>query len=118
MAANKVGKRIKTTREERKLSQGELGKIAKINPHLISKYEIGLVTPAMRNLKKIATALQITTDYLIFEGEKKEEVEFTNPILKEQFLIVNKMDKKAQEIVSYFLDAFIKKKQVANMFKE
>lgn len=117
MPASKIGQKIKALREERMLSQGELEKIAKINSHLISKYENGVVEPTVSNLIKIAKALQVTADYLLFDGTKKEDSEFTNPVLKTQVPLINKMNKRDQEVITRLIDAFIKKSQMEGVLK-
>lgn len=117
MSVNKIGKKIKELRENRNLSQTDLEKIAKINSHLISKYETGVAEPTISNLRKLATSLQVTTDYLIFDGEKEKVIEFANPVLKKQISLISNMSKKDQEIISCFLDAFIKKNQMEGILK-
>lgn len=113
-----ISKRLKTLREERKLSQGDLAKLAKIHPVQISKYENDKAVPSPDNLKMLAKILQVTVDYLLFDGQKKEEVEFNNPVLKEKFLLINKMNKKDQEAITRILDGMILKNKVKSAAAE
>ena len=53
---------------------------------LISKYETGRSTPSMENLGKIAKALDVTVDYLIFDNVPSDgRVEFKDVELMEKF---------------------------------
>ncbi|MGZ6249724.1 MAG: helix-turn-helix domain-containing protein, partial [Syntrophales bacterium] len=72
-----LGMKIKELRKEQGLSQGALGKLAGIHEKLLSKYEHERVVPTADTLRKIAHALHISADYLIFENVPKEgKVEF------------------------------------------
>lgn len=112
MVASKIGEKIKTLREERNLSQSELGKIAKIHQHHISKFENAVVEPTANNLRKLSIALQVSIDYLLFDGEKKEDVEFLIPELKERILLISRMNKKDQEAIIRILDGMIIKNHI------
>ncbi|MGZ6292966.1 MAG: helix-turn-helix domain-containing protein, partial [Syntrophales bacterium] len=67
-----LGMKIKELRKEQGLSQGALGKLAGIHEKLLSKYEHERVVPTADTLRKIATALHVSADYLIFENVPKE----------------------------------------------
>lgn len=62
--ADNFAKRLKTAREIRNLSQSELAAKAKLQPSAISHFEIGARSPSFDNLKRVADALDVTTDYL------------------------------------------------------
>lgn len=59
-----IGKRIYDTRINKGISQMQLAIATGINPVSISNYETNKKTPQFTNLKKIAEALGVTTDYL------------------------------------------------------
>jgi len=54
-----VGKRIKTIREESKLTQAEVAKKAKLNVNYFAVIERGEVTTSSEKLKKISDALGV-----------------------------------------------------------
>lgn len=54
-----VGKRIKTIRERRKLTQAEVAKKAKINTNYFAVIERGEITTSSEKLKKISDALGV-----------------------------------------------------------
>ncbi|MCY4384082.1 MAG: helix-turn-helix transcriptional regulator [Nitrospinae bacterium] len=58
-------KRLRAAREFRELSQGELAKRADLQASAISHFETGTRKPSFDNLKRIADALRVTTDYLL-----------------------------------------------------
>jgi transcriptional regulator with XRE-family HTH domain len=64
MSSN-FSERLRTARELRKLSQAELAEKADLQPSAVSHFESGRRSPSFQNLKALADALQVTTDYLI-----------------------------------------------------
>lgn len=107
------GERLKAVREKRGLSQSEVGKLTKIHPQNISEYENDKVLPSVERLKTMVEVLQVSADYLLFDGKKKEEnIEFNNPMLKEQFLLISKMKKEKQEIIRDLIDAYITREEL------
>ena len=57
--------RLRTAREKRGLSQGELSNRAGLQPSAISHFETGTRKPSFDNLRRLADALDVTTDYLL-----------------------------------------------------
>lgn len=63
---------------QKKMSQLELSKMAGIHQKNISKYENDGVIPSAITLKDIATALEVTTDYLLGSDAKNQAIKDTN----------------------------------------
>ena len=63
--ADIFSKRLKEVRELRGLNQLELAKKAGLQSTAISHFETGGRAPSFDNLKKLADALNVATDYLI-----------------------------------------------------
>ena len=57
--------RLRSAREKRGLSQGELAKRAGFQASAISHFETGSRKPSFDNLRRLADALEVTTDYLL-----------------------------------------------------
>lgn len=66
--------RLKQARATRGLSQIELALAAKLPPSSISHFESGARKPSFDNLKRLATALQVSTDYLLGRVEQMDSV--------------------------------------------
>ena len=66
------GSRIATTRKKKKLSQAALGKIASISGDIIGKYERDEMKPSIDTATRLATALEVSLDYLV--GQSKTTV--------------------------------------------
>jgi transcriptional regulator with XRE-family HTH domain len=57
--------RLKSARDFRQFSQTDLAVKAGLPPSSVSHFESGARKPSFDNLKKLATALNVTTDYLL-----------------------------------------------------
>ena len=57
--------RLRAARELRDLSQGELADRARLQPSAISHFETGGRKPSFENLRRLADALSVSTDYLL-----------------------------------------------------
>jgi len=74
-AVNEVFKtRLRTAREQRGLSQTQLAESARIPASSVSHFESGARKPSFDNLKRIATALDVTTDYLLGRVDQMNSV--------------------------------------------
>jgi transcriptional regulator with XRE-family HTH domain len=63
--SNVFSEHLRTAREKRKLSQSALAEKAGFQPSAISHFETGRRSPSSDNLKRLADALNVTTDYLL-----------------------------------------------------
>lgn len=61
--------RLKEARENRELRQAELAKRTGLQPSAISQFETRQREPSPENLKKLAHALGVSTDFLLFGDE-------------------------------------------------
>ncbi|MXX05287.1 MAG: helix-turn-helix transcriptional regulator [Acidimicrobiia bacterium] len=57
--------RLRAAREMRELSQSELAKRSGMQASAISHFETGARKPSFDNLRRLADALDVTTDYLL-----------------------------------------------------
>lgn len=65
-----VGERLRTLREEKKMSQGDIEKRTGLLRCYISRVENGHTVPSLETLEKLAHALEIPLYQLFFEGKK------------------------------------------------
>jgi len=59
------GPRLRKARELRGLSQGELARKAGLQPSAVSHFESSSRKPSFENLRRLADALTVSTDYLL-----------------------------------------------------
>lgn len=64
--------RLRAVREFKELSQGELAKRAGFQASAVSHFETGTRKPSFDNLKRLADALRVTTDYLLGRTDDME----------------------------------------------
>ena len=69
---DKFSKRLKAFRKQAGFKQKELADIAEIHPVLLGRYETGKALPRKKNLKKLASALNVTVSDLDVLGEYTE----------------------------------------------
>ena len=62
---NHFPQRLRAARELRELSQGKLADRTKLQASAVSHFETGARKPSFDNLRKLADALEVTTDYLL-----------------------------------------------------
>ena len=63
--SDRFPQRLRAARELRELSQGRLADRAKLQASAVSHFETGARKPSFNNLRKLADALEVTTDYLL-----------------------------------------------------
>lgn len=68
-----IGERIKRAREEKNLTQEKLAETIDVSTQYVSDLERGVVGASLSTLKSICTALDVTSDQLLF-GNASEEV--------------------------------------------
>lgn len=66
------GDNLKEIREEKGFTQSDLANLVEIHVVQLSKYERNLASPSVEVVKRIAEALHITTDQLIY-GDAKQK---------------------------------------------
>jgi len=57
--------RLKIARKKRGMSQSVLAHVSDLQPSAISHFETGNRQPCLRNLAKLALALNVSADYLL-----------------------------------------------------
>ncbi len=65
-----VGDRLRTMREQKKLSQGDIEKRTGLRRCYISRVENGRTIPSVETLEKMARAFEVPLYQLFYEGEE------------------------------------------------
>jgi len=100
--------RLKRLRQEKNLSQGELGEKAGIHYTHISKYERGESAPSLETLVPLAKALSVSLDYLILGNETDAAVaNMSDKELLSMFEQAEKLPADDKKAMKKFLNAFL-----------
>lgn len=81
MDITELGIRIKQCRKSRQLTQEKLAELVDVSPHYIYEIEKGMKCMSLSTLIDISSALDISTDYLLF-GETNSSHQSRNDQLK------------------------------------
>lgn len=99
-------RRLREIREKRGLRQAELAKKMGLQPSAISQFETGAREPSTENIQKLASALEVTTDYLL-AGTK--ELDFGGPRLRAVLQIAQNMSENDLEMLANFAEMLANK---------
>jgi transcriptional regulator with XRE-family HTH domain len=98
-------KRLKNARELRGYSQDDLAKRARMPSSSIAHFETGR-KPSFDSLKRLAIALEITTDYLLGRVDSPELAQDGDPLFRD----MAKLTGHDREIAKDFLEMLTKRK--------
>lgn len=106
--ASHFGDNLKKIRSEKNISQGELADLIGIHATHISRYERNLTSPSIEALKKIANALGVPTDALVYgTNEEKAKSKLSDNELLSMFNRVQTLNKTELSCVKSLLKAYI-----------
>lgn len=108
--------RLKAARMRKGCSQERLGELASIPGKAIAKYEIGMILPSIENLKKLATALEISTDFFIFDHAAMDGVpRIKDPILFEKYFVLEELEGDERKAALTLLDSLIARQKLRKL---
>jgi len=99
-----LGTKITELRKEKGWSQSELSKQIDVSREIVGRYERNDAIPSIEVAKRLASAFEVSLDYLVGNTEKSVDKETLNRLQE-----INKMDPDKKNLVLTFLDAFITK---------
>lgn len=97
--------RLKAARELRQLKQSEVAERAKLPPSSIAHFEGGSRKPSFDTLRRLANALEVTTDFLLGRVDDPGLAEAGDPLYRD----VGKLTGKDREIAKDFLEMLARK---------
>jgi len=100
-----LGKRLAALRKERGLTQQGLGEVAGVHMMQIHRYESGTSQPSVDVLKKLARALRVSSDELLFDEDERGPDEE----LRLQFEAISRLDDDEKQVVIEVLDGLLLK---------
>jgi transcriptional regulator with XRE-family HTH domain len=98
-----LAQRLGALRKERGLTQQELADTASVHMMQVHRYETGASQPSVEVLKKLATALRVTTDELLFGKDERGPDEE----LRLQFEAICRLDPHEKQVVIEVLDSLL-----------
>jgi transcriptional regulator with XRE-family HTH domain len=99
--------RLIALRKERGLSQQAMAEAVGIHANSWKKYETGQTQPSLEVLKKIAMALHVSTDFLLFEEHERGP----HDDLVLQFEAVSQLPPQEQTVIKDVLESLVVKYQ-------
>ncbi len=110
--------RLRALRKQKNLSQTELGKLASLHYTHIGRFERKVSRPGSDALKRLAQALNVTSDYLL-EGATEEvaKAKFEDRELLTQFQAIEHLPEEDKIVIKTLLDAFLMKKQLQSLVR-
>jgi transcriptional regulator with XRE-family HTH domain len=75
--------RLKTAREMREWSQVELGRKAELPASSVAHFEAGSRKPSFDTLRRLAIALDVTTDYLLGRDDDPAVAQAGDPLFRD-----------------------------------
>ena len=103
--SEKFQKRLKIARAMRQWNQNELAEKANLPSSSIAHFEIGSRKPSFDNLRRLAIALNVTTDYLLGRVESPEMSESGDPLFRD----VSKLTGNDLELAKNFIKMLAKR---------
>lgn len=98
--------RLRKSRERRKMSQSELAKASGFQPSAVSHFETGKRSPSFENLRRLADALEVTTDYLL---GRVQDPGASGPTIQRIFRDAQSMSKDDLDVLADMAERFAEK---------
>jgi transcriptional regulator with XRE-family HTH domain len=110
--------RLKSIRNEKGWSQGQLAKKLGIDPQTVSKYERGVIFPTVNMMINLAKAFEITLDDLVFDDRKIDLDAVKNQELIKRFYKVSQLSDDNRNALITMMDAVIKNQRLEDYILE
>jgi len=103
--------RLVSFRKEKGMTQKALADRVGVHVIQIHRYEASASQPSLEVIKKLALALSVSTDALLFDEKERGP----GDDLKLQFEAIKVMDDEDRKIIASLIDAYIKKHQIESV---
>ena len=94
------GERLRAARDLRGMNQGELARKTGLPASSIAHFEAGGRKPSFENLRRLATHLNVTTDYLLGRVAEPEQAAAADPLYRH----VSQISDADRDIAAEFLE--------------
>ena len=110
--------RLHRFREDRRLSQRQLGLLSGVEPIQISRYERAAALPAADSLAEMARVLQVPMETLLLgKADPQPGPPLRNALLLDRLSELDELDRHDQETVIDIIDAIILRKNVQGIVR-
>lgn len=99
-----ISERIRLTRQQKDISQKTLAEMSDVNLKSLSRYELGTSIPPADVIKKLADALQVSTDTLLSD----EKINIHDKDLLRKFEVIQNMTGETKKTVINLIDLAIR----------
>jgi transcriptional regulator with XRE-family HTH domain len=106
--------RLTALRKERGLTQQSLADNVAIHVSQIRRYETGTTQPTLEVIRKLAIALAVSADLLVFDKDERQPREE----LKRQFEALNGFDEEEIKVAKAVLESLILKHNAKRAFED
>ena len=111
-----LANRLKEARAAKGHTQGRLAEMCGLPTSAIGKYEAEVIIPSIETLKKIAEALEVSTDYFVFDQAKMEGVpKIKDPVLYDRYFVLESLDADEREAALFLLESLIARHRFKEM---
>jgi transcriptional regulator with XRE-family HTH domain len=100
--------RLRAARDMRGWSQADLAQRAELPPSSIAHFETGSRKPSFDNLRRLAIALEVTTDYLMGRVDEPTLAEAGDPLFRN----VAKLSGHDRDLAKNFLEMLAKRNEI------
>lgn len=105
--------RLAALRRERRMTQQQLADASGVHVSQVKRYEAGSSEPGIDVLKKLAVALSVSADLLLFDKDERGPT----GDLRLQFEAVERLSEEDQRTISSLIDAYLKKSQIESIMQ-
>lgn len=105
ISAMSIQDRLITLRREKQLTQQEMADQIGVHVNQIRRYEAATTQPSLDALKKIAIAMRVSIDSLVFEEDERGP----DDELKLQFEAISDFDPEEKKVIKALLEGMILK---------
>ena len=112
VATVSLGEKLKQLRKEKGWSQDELAFHAQIDGRQVSRYENDRVMPSVEVIIKIATAYDVSLDYLLLEESPRRGLRAPSNKVAERVLALGSLAEEDERSVLNVLDALAARQQL------
>ena len=110
-----LGERIKALRTEAGLSQAELAEQVGGDGRQIRRYENGRITPSLDALARIAEALNVSLDHLVFDDIARRPLHAPENILGDRLAAIAELNDDDRSSLLNVIDGLVTKSRVKTL---